>query len=148
MNDPNLDSSTYRIAEFLRDGLNYRLYKVHKNVVAVRHFVNYNSLPTDLSCFPLLKVYRVSEIFKDFHSETKATIGYCLSFPDEENIPGILRWAAVNINELLQEYAITHRGCSPEINLEKDMNAEYRVMSLKGEPLYSLLQFNFTFTEN
>ena len=114
MNNPNLDKSTRLIAEYLKDGLNERLTEHCQNVIAVRHVVNYNSLPTDLSCFPLLKVYRNSETFKDYHNQTKATIGYCLSFPDEENIPGILRWAAVNINELLHNFAIIGRGCSPK----------------------------------
>ena len=147
MSNPILDRSTNLIAEYLKSGLNERLSEVYANTIAVRHVVNYNSLPTDLSCFPLLKVYRNSESFTDYHNTTKAVAGYCLSFPEEEKIPGILRWVSVNINELLRELAIAHRGCSPEIDLEQEFTSEYRVMSLRGEPLYSLLQFNFTFKE-
>lgn len=145
---PNIDPSMQAIAQYLMDGLNERINRILDNVIAVRAFDCYNSLPGDLSRFPLLKVYRTTDTFKHYSTEGQAVIGYCLSFPDEERIPGILRWVAVNINALLREYALNHHGCSPTIDYQQEFRAEYRVMSLNGEPVYSLLQVNFQFTEN
>lgn len=144
---PTIDPSMEAIAQYLKTGLNERIAAIMPGTIAVSHAINYNSLPVDLSCFPLLKVYRNSDNFSIGQNDTQATIGYCLSFSDEERIPGILRWVAVNIDSLIREFAINHRGCCPAINPDGEFKAEYRVMSLNGEPLYSLLMFSFDFME-
>ncbi|MCC5616379.1 hypothetical protein LC605_15130 [Nostoc sp. CHAB 5836] len=145
---PTIDPSMQRIADYIKDGLNERIAQIKQGVIAVSHAICYNSLPADLSSFPLIKVYRNTDEFTPGQNTTQAVIAYCLSFPDEERIPGILRWVAVNIDSLLRQYAINHRGCCPEINYEDKFRAEYRVMSLNGEPVYTFLLFNFEITED
>lgn len=145
---PTIDPSMSAIASYIKDGLNERMSIMRQDVIAVRHAICYNSLPTDLSCFPLLKVYRSTDEFTPTSNTSQVAIAYCLSFPDEEQIPGILRWVAVSIDSLLREYAINHRGCCPQINYEDKFRAEYRVMSLNGEPVYTFLLFNFSITED
>ncbi len=145
---PTIDPSMQRIADYIKDGLNDRIAQMKTGIVAVNHAICYNSLPADLSCFPLIKVYRTTDEFSLGQNTTRAAIAYCLSFPDEDRIPGILRWVAVSIDSLLREYAIAHRGCCPEINYEDKFRAEYRVMSLNGEPVYTFLLFNFEIKED
>jgi hypothetical protein len=145
---PTIDPSMQRIADYIKDGLNDRIAEIKTGIIAVSHAICYNSLPADLSSFPLLKVYRNADEFSPGQNTTQATIAYCLSFPDEERIPGILRWVAVNIDSLLREYALNHRGCCPSIDPEGRFKAEYRVMSLNGEPVYTFLLFSFEITED
>lgn len=145
---PAIDPSMQVIANYIKDGLNERIAEMNSGVVAVRHAICYNSLPSDLSSFPLIKVYRTQDKFNITENTTQAVIAYCLSFPDEVRIPGILRWVAVNIDLLLRDYAIAHRGCCPQIDYEGEFRAEYRVMSLNGEPVYTFLLFNFELKED
>ncbi|MFN6560036.1 MAG: hypothetical protein RMY28_009530 [Nostoc sp. ChiSLP01] len=145
---PTIDPSMEALAYYLKDGLNDRIFQLKPGIIAVSHAINYNSLPADLSSFPLLKVYRNTDDFLPGQNTTQATIAYCLSFPDEAKIPGILRWVAVNIDLLLREWGINHRGCCPSIDPEAKFRAEYRVMSLNGEPVYTFLLFNFEITED
>ncbi|RCJ29203.1 hypothetical protein [Nostoc punctiforme] len=145
---PTIDPSMQAIATYIKDGLNDRIGELKTGIVAVRHAICYNSLPADLSSFPLLKVYRNTDNFTWGQNTTQMTIGYCLSFPDEERIPGILRWVAVNIDSLMREYGINHRGCCPSFDPESQIKAEYRVMSLNGEPVYTFLLVNFEITED
>ena len=142
---PNIDPSMTRLAQYLMDGLNEAIAPLIPNVVAVRAIDCYNSLPTDLSRFPLLKVYRSQETYTHNLAKGKGIITYCLSFPDEQKIPGILRWVAININLLLRNYATTN--CKPYLDINEEYSAEYRVMSLNSEPVYSLLQFTFNYEE-
>ena len=145
---PTIDPSMEAIASYLKSELNKRIAELRPGIIAVSHTVNYNSLPVDLSCFPLLKVYRNTDNFTPGQNTTQATIAYCLSFPNEERVPGILRWVAVNIDALLREYGINHRGCCPAINPEDSFKAEYRIMSLNGEPVYTFLLFSFEIIED
>ncbi|ARV58057.1 hypothetical protein BZZ01_04890 [Nostocales cyanobacterium HT-58-2] len=145
---PQFDDSMSVLASYLQSGLNERIQQIYPGVVAVRNTACYNSLPRDLSSFPLLKVYRNVDTFTPTGNTTQAVIGYCQSFPEEERIPGILRWVAKQINFLLREWAIAHKECSPRIEYNEEFRAEYRVMTLNSEPIYSLLQFNFQLMED
>lgn len=145
---PTIDPSMERLGQYLKDGLNQKILELSPGIVAVSHVICYNNLPTDLSTFPLLKVYRNNDEFIPGQSTTQASIGYCLSFPDEIKIPGILRWVAITIDALLREWGMNHRGCCPNIDPDGTWKAEYRTMTLNGEPVYSLLIFNFELTED
>ena len=145
---PEIDDSMSAIASYLQTNLNDRIAQISPDVVAVRSTACYNSLPRDLSSFPLLKVYRTTDTFTLTGNLTQAVVGYCFSFPDEERIPGILRWVALQVNFLLREWAIAHKECSPRIEYNEEFRAEYRVMTFNSEPLYSLLQFNFQLMED
>jgi hypothetical protein len=146
---PNIDPTMERLGNYLKDGLNQEILKVSSGaeIIAVAHVISYNHLPTDLSSFPLLKVYRQNDSFSGGHNTTQASINYCLSFPDEAKIPGILRWVAITIDKLLREWGLNRRGCYPSIDPDATWKAEYRTMVLNGEPMYSLLMINFEFTE-
>lgn len=147
MNELYLDSSCNAIAQYLKLYLNQELSQVEPNSIAVRQAICYNNLPSDISSFPLLKVYRTQDKFSLTDNTSAVVAGYCLSFPEEEKIPGILRWVAVMLNKALREWGINNRGCNPDIEPSQEFSAEYRVMSLQGEPIYSLLQFNFEIME-
>jgi hypothetical protein len=143
----SLDASCQALADYLKDYLNEAIREIQPNTIAVRYAICYNNLPVDLSSFPLLKVYRTQDKFSINKNKSDVVAGYCLSFPEEEKIPGILRWCAVNIDKALREWGINKPGCNPDIDPQQEISAEYRVMSLQGEAVFALLQLNFSIEE-
>lgn len=88
MNELYLDSSCNAIAQYLKLYLNQELSAIEPNSIAVRQAICYNNLPTDLSSFPILKVYRSQDKFSTTDSTSDVVVGYCLSFTEEEKYQG------------------------------------------------------------
>lgn len=140
-----LDPVCLKLAKYLQEWLNSELKKIDPNLVACRDTVCYDAVNPDLSRFPLLKVYRLSDNFEYGHpkSQTSFVISYCLSFPDQELLPGILRWVSWQLNEALTQWKES-KNCSPIIT-QGSFRSEYRIMVNElSQPVYAFLRFSFT----
>lgn len=126
--NPERDNVCYFLAKYLADGLNYDLYRRTCNQ-AVNNILDYDGMTVDVSSFPLLKVYRVSDEYRgdrDFN-HTNLVCTYSLIAPEQKKLPGILRWFSVSVNHLLDYYYFTHEGCCFNVVLS-DRTAEYKIM--------------------
>jgi hypothetical protein len=149
--NPKTDEVLIKLANYLKDGMNFSIQKMHPQTIAVRDALEYDAVNPALSRFPLLKVYRITTTFNpDFTSSTDAVVAYCLNFPSVDELPGILRWAAKTIAYLLRSYALFEGGnCPLIIDLDRPIKAEYRIMVNEvSQPVYAFLRINFTFKEN
>ena len=145
---PDTDPACQALAIYLMQGLNTAIKVIHPNHVAVRSVTCYDAVNPDLSRFPLIKVYRTTDTYKDFSSTTQAEIPYCMTFPDVDKLPGILRWVSREVNRLLRERSLGDGYCDPRINVEQELKAEYRLMVNEvSQPVYAFLRFNFSFSE-
>lgn len=147
---PDEDKTCKAIAAYIGNGLNHLLRKHDKSCIAVRDIEQYDAVNPDLSRFPLVKCYRTVE---SHPSRTKrdvnAVIAYCLTFPDQDQLPAVLQWVSAATNLMLRQYAQRHQGCSVELKLEDAYKAEYRIMVNEvSSPVYAFLRFNFQFTES
>lgn len=145
---PNEDEVLRDIAVYVADGLNFGFTFKVPGELAVRSIVDYDALNPDLSRFPLLKVYRQTDTFNGKEERTtKCIISYCIAFPDQDKLPGILQWVAIAIDKLLFNYAQTHEHCPMNVITEERI-AEYRMLLNElGTPVYAFLKFNFKIIE-
>lgn len=147
-NLPETDPACYAIANYLMDGLNTALKEKYPKHIAVRDTVCYDAINPDLSRFPLLKVYRTTDTYSDFVNETSAVIAYCMSFPDIDKLPGIMRWVSKQINRLIRLWSLALHGCKPTIPIDQELKAEYRIMVNEvSQPVYAFLRISFVFKE-
>lgn len=148
---PEIDPALQAIATYLMEGLNAALEEIYplSGQIAVRDTVCYDAVNPDLSRFPLLKVYRLTDAYPDFANQTTSVIAYCMTFPAVDMLPGIMRWVSKEINRLLRLWSINHSNCIPYIDPASDFKAEYRIMVNEvSQPVYAFLRFNFSFTED
>ena len=126
--NPERDEVCYSLAKYLADGLNYDLYR-RTSKQAVSNILDYDGLTVDVTQFPLLKVYRVSDAYKSDTnlSHDNMVITYSLVAPEQTELPGILRWFSVSVNFLLDYYHHTHQTCCYNVTLG-DRTAEYKIM--------------------
>lgn len=152
MSEPNpaIDRSCLAIADYLMKRLNITLQQDYPNAIAVRDIVSYDAVNPDLSRFPLLKVYRLTDTYDLYSNETDAVIAYCLTFPNQEQLPGILRWASYQIVSALRDFSVSQETCPGlRFSIEQVLKAEYRVMVNEvANPVYAFLRVNFQFKEN
>lgn len=102
-----LDKRCHSLALYLAEGLNKKLITdTNTNEVAVRSIRTYDALSVPLEQFPLLKVYRLTDVFRPntIHCNSSAVITYSLTFTDAERLTGILKWTTNALNLLLLEY--------------------------------------------
>jgi hypothetical protein len=145
---PEIDGVTQEIGVYLASGLNCYFQKFEPDLYAVKDVISYDAIDVDLSRFPLLKVYRINEVFEGRQSTTSAVIAYCLAFPETDKLPGLLRWVSRVINELLENYRHQHENCSLQIVAEARKH-EYRIMVNElAQPVYAFLRVNFSFLES
>lgn len=147
--DAKHDKFLLGLGRYLADGLNASFIKSCPDEIAVRDFVDYDKVNPDLSRFPLLKCYRQTDNYESGGTQrkTKGIIAYCISFPEQDRLPGLLSWVSYAINILLDSYSVEHENC-PENVLLEDRSAEYRIMLNEHSiPVYAFLRFNFSFRE-
>lgn len=147
---PDEDQACKAIASYIGNGLNHLLRKFDKECIAVRDIEQYDAVNPDLSRFPLVKCYRTSETHTSRSSRTvSAVIAYCLTFPNQDKLPGVLGWVSAATNLMLRQYAVRHQYCPVELKLEEDYKAEFRIMVNEvSAPVYAFLRFNVNFVES
>jgi hypothetical protein len=101
------------LANYLRDSVNEKYSRVVANnpslpgqyvINGVRYFDD-PSVP--LSEFPLLKVYRNTDIFDGAtpYRTTQATITYSVAYPSLDELPDLLSWMSFALNKSLVEFS-------------------------------------------
>jgi hypothetical protein len=146
---PDEDRACGAIAAYIGNGLNHLLRKFDKTCIAVRDIEQYDAVNPDLSRFPLVKCYRTTETHSGSSRKVSAVIAYCLTFPDQDQLPGVLSWVSAATNRMLRQYAQRHQYCPVQLDLEEEYRAEYRIMVNEvSSPVYAFLRFNFSFTES
>lgn len=146
---PKQDKVLREIAKHLADGLNYAFINLCPGEIAVRDVVDYDAVNIDLSRFPLLKVYRQTDSFSESTKgrNTDCVVAYCIAFPDQDKLPGLMQWVSIAINKLLERYVINHEHCQSNV-INEARKAEYRIMVNEvATPVYAFLRINFKIIE-
>lgn len=150
LDSPKQDKFLLKLGKYLADGIN-PAYLIHcPEELAIRDIVDYDAVNIDTSRFPLLKLYRQTDEHQGStrSRETKAIIAYCLTFPQQDRLPGLMKYMSRAINILLDSYSIKHEGCAENVIVE-NRTAEYRIMvSEVTNSIHPFLRFNFTFRES
>jgi hypothetical protein len=147
VNSPKQDEFLLKLGNYIADGINYDYLTKCPEEIAIRDIVDYDAVNIDTSRFPLLKLYRQTDNhFEAKRSrETKAIIAYCLTFPQQDRLPGLMQYMSKSINIMLDNFAYKHENC-PENVVVEDRSSEYRIMvSEVTNSIYPFLRFNFTF---
>lgn len=125
-------------------------YSLLSKLVMCRDTRSYDAVNVPLSCFPLVKVFRQKErVDSSGVVEVDLTIGYAMSFTDEDKLPGGMHWVARHIDAMLGFWSQIDNSCPFQI-LPKDekMNIEYRIMvdNLQN-PVYTYLRITLSARE-
>lgn len=142
--DPYIDDNCQKLADYLAQGLNYAIDLHRPGEVCVRSTRSYDAVDTDLSCYPVLKVFRQKEtVSLSQVIETDLVISYAMVMPDRDKLPGIMRWVARHITTMLS--GINQRDASCPFKLfpkgTESMNVEYKIMvNDLNQPVYTYLR--------
>lgn len=149
LDSPSQDKFLLKLGKYIADGINPAYLTHCPEEIAIRDIVDYDAVNIDTSRFPLLKLYRQTDNHESGRSrETKAIIAYCLTFPQQDRLPGLMQYMSQAINIMLDSFAYKHEQC-PENVIVEDRTAEYRIaVSEVTNSIYPFLRFNFTFRES
>ena len=142
------DEFLLKLGRYIADGINHHYLKICPEEIAIRDIVDYDAVNIDTSRFPLLKLYRQTDTFEQMErGQTKAIIAYCLTYPQQDRLPGLMKYMSKAINILLDDFHHNHDQCLTNVILE-ERTAEYRIMVNEvTRDIYPFLRFNFTFRE-
>lgn len=148
LGSPKNDDFLLDLGRYIAVGVNWQYQIECPNELGIRDVIDYDAVNIDVSRFPLLKLYRQTDTYESMSSGvTKAVIAYCLTYPIQDRLPGLLRWMSQAINILLDNYHHQHQSCKQNVILE-ERNTEYKIMV--AEPtraIYPFLRCNFSFWE-
>lgn len=148
LDSPEHDQFLLKLGIYIAEGINHAYRKHYPNEVAIREVIDYDAVNIDISRFPLLKLYRQTDNYEAMDvSQTKAVIAYCLTYPDQDRLPGLIKYMSKVINTMLDIYHYNHEECPSNVILEK-RSAEYRIqVNEVTRAIYPFLRFNFSFRE-
>lgn len=148
LDSPKSDKFLLKLGRYIADGINHDYLRHCPEEIAIRDIIDYDAVNIDVSRFPLLKLYRQSDTYEQMDvGETKAIIAYCLTYPQQDRLPGLIKYMSKAINIMLDDYHYNHDDCSSNV-MSEDRTAEYRIMvSEVTKDIYPFLRFNFTFRE-
>lgn len=148
LDSPKHDEFLLKLGIFIAEGINFSYRKHCPEEVAIREIIDYDAVNIDISRFPLLKLYRQTD---DYQQEdvgtTKAIIAYCLTYPEQDRLPGLMKYMSKAINIMLDDFYYQHEHCPTNVILE-ERAAEYRIqVNEVTNAIYPFLRFNFSFRE-
>lgn len=148
LESPKNDYFLLDLGIYLADGINHAYLKHCPGEIAIRDIVDYDAVNIDTSRFPLLKLYRQTDEYEGMAvGETKAIIAYCLTYPIQDRLPGLMKFMSKAINIMLDSYHHNHQHCPSNVILEP-RKAEYRISVAEAtRAIYPFLRFNFSFWE-
>lgn len=143
------------LAHFLKDELN-GAYAILRGIkpslpegLVVRSVRNYDAVNIPLSEFPLLKVYRTSDVF--FPGTTKCrtsgAITYSLSYPQLDALPDLLYWVSKILNYSLLKYSRTHKAAVPSNNITPYRTDYLLTVNEQQQVAYPFLRMGFEFLD-
>lgn len=139
------DDVVRKILLILKERLNYYGQKDFKiNLVnGIRDFDTYN---VPLTEFPLLKVYRVTDIFKPDIAKKISIIKieYCLSYPNQENLSSVCN----NINKYIHHVI---NSLETQINLsiiKSERQSAYKIVGgSNSQSVFGVVEYVFSIIE-
>lgn len=148
LDSPNSDRFLLRLGTYIADGINQDYNQRYPQEIAIRDILDYDAVNVDISRFPLLKLYRQSDNYEVMdRGDSSAIIAYCLTYPQQEKLPGLIKYISKAINTMLDCYHYDHEECNSNVLLG-ERKAEYRIMvSEVSNAIYPFLRFNFNFRE-
>lgn len=138
------DDNCQGLAEYLASGLNYAIDLQIPGEVCVRSTRSYDAVDMDLSCYPVLKVFRQKETVNLSQvAQTDLVISYAMVMPERDKLPGIMHWVARHITAMLT--AINHNDASCPFTLfpkgSESIIIEYKIMvNDLNQPVYTYLR--------
>jgi hypothetical protein len=132
-----------RLVTYLRDGLN----EAYPEQIVVNSTRSYDAYNVPYTEYPLLKVYRVSEMGKidRNESEVQLVISYSLVFPELEQLAPIMIWVRRQIRRLLAGWDV---NCPGFPILSNQYRADYRTMfNEQTLKVHKFLQFSLTVSD-
>jgi hypothetical protein len=146
--DPDRDDDCQKLANYLAAGLNSAIAKIKPDTIAVRETRSYDAVDLDLTCFPLLKVYRIKEVTDvSGKSEVDLVCSYAMVMPDRGKMPGIMKWVAEHIKLMLSSQREEAIHCAFRVG--DRYTTEYRIgVNDFQQPVYAYLRISFTATES
>lgn len=149
---PDKDESINYLAEYLFEYINKEYFafieanpglKQTLGEVAVRTYRTYDAYDPPNTGFPLLKVYRVNDMWKPgkLTRTSNVSISYSLVVPQQDKLMPFLNWVSYQINKLL---------LSPTcpVKIEPGVRVQYRTMINEvGQNIYSFLRADITITD-
>jgi hypothetical protein len=111
--------------------------------VAVRTYRTYDAYDPSTTAFPLLKVYRVNDVWKPgkLIRTSNVSISYSLVVPQQDKLMPFLNWVSFQINKLLLT-------SSCRVKVEPGVRVQYRTMiNENGQNVYSFLRADITITD-
>lgn len=148
LESPKNDDFLLNLGKYIADGINHDYQVKCPGELAIREVIDYDVVNIDTSRFPLLKLYRLSDEYENMDvGKTKAIIAYCLTYPEQDRLPGLMKYISKAINVMLDTYAYSNQSCPGNVILESRI-AEYRIqVNEVTNSIYPFLRFNFSFRQ-
>lgn len=149
---PEKDEAISYLAEYLFEYLNkeFRTFidanpalRSSLGDVAVRTYRTYDAYDPSTTAFPLLKVYRVNDVWKPgkLIRTSNVSVSYSLVVPQQDKLMPFLNWVSFQINKLLLT-------SSCQVKIEPGIRVQYRTMiNENGQNIYSFLRADITITD-
>lgn len=149
LDSPKHDYFLLNLGRYIADGINFSYRQKFPDEIAIREIIDYDAVNLDISRFPLLKLYRQNDNYQKMDvSKSKAIIAYCLTYPEQDRLPGLIKYMSKAINTMLDIYHYSHESCPSNVILE-ERTAEYRIqVNEVTKAFYPFLRFNFSFDES
>lgn len=149
---PDKDEAINYLAEYLFEYINKEFksfieanpgLRASLGDVAVRNYRTYDAYEPSTTAFPLLKVYRVNDVWKPgkLIRESNVSISYSLVVPQQDKLMPFLNWISFQINQLLL-------SPSCKVKVEPGVRVQYRTMMNEvGQNIYSFIRADITITD-
>lgn len=149
---PDNDEAISYLAEYLFEYINKEFksfieanpgLRASLGDTAVRTYETYDTYQSPTTAFPLLKVYRVNDIWKPgkLTRTSNVSISYSLVVPKQDKIMPLLNWVSFQINKLLLTPSCL-------VKIEPGIRVQYRTMINEvGQNIYSFLRADITITD-
>jgi len=149
---PDVDETVTYIAEYLFEYINkeyFAFIETHPGVrqslgdVAIRTYRTYDTYQVSTPEFPLLKIYRTSDVWKPnkLLRTSNISISYSLVVPQQDKLMPFLNWISYQVNKHLLSSAC-------KVKVEPGVRVQYRTMiNENGQNIYSFLRADITITD-
>lgn len=147
-NDPTIfkDDSCETLATYLKDRINKEATNKF-NYTVIKSFRTYDSFNVGNHEYPLLLVFRSSELFEVSKSKKTSNliIRYCLLLPEMEKIMPLCSWVANEIHNGVNHYYMHY---SKSVVIPNNRQVEYQVTDTRSSSfVYHFMNYYFAIRE-
>lgn len=133
-----LEPFAYHLAETLNESVS--------DAKVVKSIRLYDAINVPMDQFPLLKVYRLQDMFRpsSSHYITPVIVNYNITFPQVELLPGLMAHVSKTLNEGILSYARTVKSDFP-LDMKSGVVVNYSIMQNDLlQQVYPALTVNLT----